>query len=373
MIQFHRYRLPHEPTDFGMDVSSLVQSMTRGLATQPWEGLDKVLEMGRKYGPRDRLAAIAARMAFWGYFEWDEIDFMLPGALPANFLLKQEIVGCMGFERANRRYDVDEDEYYLYTGFARECITPGGRAFHGHVSYRPRNSGLFSIIENIVAAAIDAELQGYQLRVDLSGNWWSYDEPFEEIFADVFEFTTGDLPMVLFDDMRDRMLHPMPGIASDIACLKEGWYREINFAINEYVDTGFSAEPDIGTIFMRGGDKLQTETIMPPAGLIWRELNWMSRFVRRRHLLSDDPTIGNMIASGDPTVIDRSNQLEGGYHHLPNRKLSCIPILQNYVAMTESKVNFSCPSANLVNAAQWSRNDTDNWSVANPVYRYLLI
>jgi hypothetical protein len=71
--------------------------------------------------------------------------------------------------------------------------------------------------------------------------------------------------------------------------------------------------------------------------------------------------------------LDRSNQLPGGYHHLPQRKQSCIPILQNYLAMVEAKHNFSCPSANLANAAQWSRSDDDNYSLSNPVGRYLLI
>jgi len=47
--------------------------------------------------------------------------------------------------------------------------------------------------------------------------------------------------------------------------------------------------------------------------------------------------------------------------------------MHNYLAMTEAKHNFSCPSANLVNAAQWSREDDDNYSLSNPVYRYLLI
>lgn len=373
MIQFHRYRLPHEPTDFWMDSCALVGAMTAGMTTKPHLAVDRLLEMGRKYGPRDRLAAIAARMAFWQVVDWADIQPMLPEHLPANYTFAQELVACAGFERANRIWNVEEDDYYQYLGFARECITPGGRAYYGHVSYRPRNSGLFSIIENIIAAAIDAELKGYQLRVDLTGNWWSYDEPFDEIFADAFEFTTGGLPMVMFDDMRDRMCQPLPELAGEIACLKEGWYREVSFAINEYCDAGYIAEPDVGMTFLRGGDKLQTETILPPADLIWRDLKYMSRFVRRRYVRSDDPMLGRMICTGDPDLIDRSDQLDGGYHHLPNRKLSCIPILQHYIAMTEAKLNWSCPSANLVNAAQWSRNDDENYSLINPVYRYLLI
>lgn len=99
----------------------------------------------------------------------------------------------------------------------------------------------------------------------------------------------------------------------------------------------------------------------------------MKRHCRQRVILSDDPMIGQMIKARDLDVLDRSNQLQGGYHHLPQRKQSCIPILQNYLAMVEAKHNFSCPSANLANAAQWSRSDDDNYSLSNPVGRYLLI
>jgi hypothetical protein len=48
-------------------------------------------------------------------------------------------------------------------------------------------------------------------------------------------------------------------------------------------------------------------------------------------------------------------------------------ILSNFMTMVEAKENLSCPSANLVNAAQWSRIDRENYSLSNPVYRYLLI
>jgi len=370
MIQFHRYRIPGEPVGFVEDIHELVDLMCKQQFAQLFSGIDTAMEMAKKYPNNDRMAAILARMAYWGGFEWEEIDPYLPDQLPRNFLLKQEIVGCLGFERAARRYQIDEDQYYLYQGFARQTITPGGRAFHGHVSYRPRNSGLFSIIENIIAAAIDAELRGFQLRVDLSGNWWSYDEPFEEIFADVFEFTKGDLPMVVFEDMRERMLNLPDEMAAEYADLKEGWYREVAYAINTYA--GSEYPDDVGTMFLRGGDKLRTETILPPLRTILNDLDWMSRFVRERHLLSDDPTLATTIKSC-MNVVDRSDQLPGGYHHLPNRKVSCIPILEHFVAMTEAKYNFSCPSANLVNAANWSRMDAENISRSNPVWRYLLI
>jgi hypothetical protein len=370
MIQFHRYRIPGEPVGFVEDIHELVDLMCKQQFAQLYAGIDKTLEMAKNYRQTDRMAAILARMAYWGGFEWEEIDPYLPDQLPRNFLLKQEIVGCLGFERAARKYNIDETEWYLYQGFAELSVAPKGRVFHGHVSYRPRNSGLFSIIENIVAAAIDAELRGYRLKVDLSGNWWSYEEPFQDVFRDVFEFTTGGLPMLLFEDMRARMLCLPDNTAFEYADLKEGWYREIAYAIKSYAGSNYP--DDVGTMFIRGGDKLRTETILPPLRTILNDLDWMGRFVRERHLLSDDPTLATTIKSC-MNVVDRSDQLSGGYHHLPNRKVSCIPILEHFVAMTEAKYNFSCPSANLVNAANWSRMDAENISRSNPVWRYLLI
>jgi hypothetical protein len=128
-----------------------------------------------------------------------------------------------------------------------------------------------------------------------------------------------------------------------------------------------------GVMFVRGGDKLQTETILPPMKFLLRDLKWMARRCDARYVISDDKHVGEAVSALDSYAVDKSNKVEGGYHHYFGRKISCMNILSNFMSMVEAKENLSCPSANLVNAAQWSRIDKENYSFANPVYRYLLI
>lgn len=372
MIQFNRYRLPDETWLLYADIKKLVKLMSEGLKTTPEAGVPLLFEMAYKYPGNLRVAAIGARLHHWGVLGWDEIRDMIPAELPRHFWYAQEIAGCLGYEQTNRHWHIEEDDWYILQGQADDVVAPGAGAMHGYISYQPPSAGFFSVVENIVAASMAAEQDGYGLKVDLSGNWWAYDEPFEDIFEDVFEFCNGGLPIMRFEFMRKRFFDADLAQAQELARRKIGWYNEIYYAIGSYAGTG-AVEDDVGTMFLRGGDKLQTETILPPAHIILKELAWMKRHCRRRVILSDDPMIGQMITARDPDVMDRSNQLPGGYHHLPQRKQSCIPILQNYLAMVEAKHNFSCPSANLANAAQWSRSDDDNYSLSNPVGRYLLI
>lgn len=372
MIQFNRYRSPDDPADLREDILALISEMTddafRTRLAMPTETL---IKMGAKHGRHPRLGAIAARFAFWGAVDWDDIDDMLPEELPKNFWYAQEIAGCMGFERANRLWHVEEDDWYTLQGFADDIVAPGAGAIHGYISYQPPNSGFFSVIENIVAAHIIAEQDGYNLKVDLSGNWWTYDEPFESIFEDVFEFCNGGLPIMRFQHMRQRFFDADLNQAQEMMRRKKGWYNEVYFAISDYA--GSPTESDVGTLFVRGGDKLKTETILPPMHTYRKELDWLRRLCRRRVLLSDDPHLASIVQGLDFQIINRANQLESGYHHHPQVIQTSISIMHNYLAMVEAKHNFSCPSANLVNAAQWSREDSDNYSLTNPVYRYLLI
>ena len=360
MIQFNRVSSHRVDSE----INRMISAMTTGISTRPYLVTETLLELGAKYPDNLRLAGIAARMARWAAVEWEDIDFMLPIVLPQNFAYKQELVACAGFERANRKWGIEEDEWYLLCGFAPRVITPGGRVIHGHVVHQPKGGTVFEVLEELVNTAIYAEMQGYSLKVELTGGWWKYEEPFEEIFADLFEFCSGKLPRSLMDGARTELLKGSDAMMEEFACLKEGWYNEIAVAINDAVSFPFNLESDVGIMYLRGGDALRTQTVLPPAGLIWRELTYMSRFVRRRMIMSDDLSLGAMIHTGDPWVQDRSSQ---------GISTSALPEMQQFLDMYEAKLNWSCPTAPIVNAAQWSRVDRDNYSLINPVFRYLVL
>lgn len=371
MIQFNRYRLPDEIDDFHIRFIALVNSIIHEMHGDMKGSMNKLRELSHRYPLNDRLPAVAARLFFWGKVAWADIEKILPAELPDTFFYKQELVGCLGYEQAWRKWGVTEDQWMLYQGM--DTNLPSDEQPVMYVVYRPRSSGFFSVIENIIAAACVAELDGFRLMIDLSGNWWGYEEPFEDIFADTFEYTKdGSLPLMNFDGMRKAWMTPTDTTAALLSTMKAEWYSQIYQDIGAYAPAVDGID-NAGVMFVRGGDKLQTETILPPMSLLRRDLKMMERLCERRYVLSDDKNLGERVAALDPWVIDQSHQVEGGYHHVPGRKTSCMNILGNYLAMVEAKMNLSCPSANLVNAAQWTRNDDENYSQANPVYRYLLI
>lgn len=371
MIQFNRYRLPDETYDFHLAFNNFSNTLAQEIHGDCDRSIGLLLSLAERFPLSDRLVACAARMFFWGKISWSAIEKMMPAELPRNFFYKQELVGCLGFEQSARKWGITEDQWRLYQGFAEDQyeITRVTDA----VSYRPRSSGFFSVIENSIAAQIVAIMNGKRLLIDLSGGWWGYDEKFEDIFGDTFEFTQhGELPQVSFESMRHVWINADDKLAARLSDLKQQWYTSIYDDIAHYISPIENVD-STGVMFVRGGDKLKTETIMPPIGLIHRELKWLARRCDQRYVLSDDQKVGEMVSSLSPYAIDRSNKVEGGYHHIPGRKVSCMNILNNYLTMVEAKENMSCPSANIVNAAQWSRIDKDNYSLANPVYRYLLI
>jgi hypothetical protein len=375
MIQFNRYKLPDETHDFHGAFVTLVDTIAAEINGDCDRSIGLLLAMSERYPLNDRIPAVAARLFFWGKVSWNTIERMMPAKLPTTFFYAQELVGCLGFEHSSRKWGIDEDLWRLYQGFTNADHPPPDTVV-GTVSYQPRNSGFFSVMENIVAAHILAELEGMQVVIDLDGNWWNYDEPFEDIFEGTFEFTKNakvtSLPMIQFEHMRDKWINADSRLASYLASMKEDYYNAIYFDISNYAAPSLNVD-SAGVMFVRGGDKLQTETILPPMGFLLRDLKWMARRCDERYILSDDKRVGEAVASLDAFAIDRTNQVEGGYHHIPHRKVSCMNLLSNYLMMVDAKENMSCPSANLVNAAQWSRNDKENYSLSNPVYRYLLI
>lgn len=371
MIQFNRYRLPDETPDFHVRFVALVNAIIYEIDNIYYmhKSMDLLRALSQSYPLNERLPAIAARMFFWGKIAWDDIKPMLPKELPRTFFYKQEITGCVGFERTARTWGIDEDKWQLYQCLDTE-MNRGFKRSGEAVFYQPRSSGFFSVVENIIAAQTVAEMDGHDFYVDLSGNWWNYDEPFDQIFPTAFKYGSG-VPQMNFDGFRKTWLQPTDMTALWLADAK---CRAYDHVLRDLYQIGTVAGmEEAGTIFVRGGDKLDTETIRPPTDMWFKELRWMARRCSSRIVLSDDANMAEDVCNLDGYAINRSDQLQGGYHHLPGRKVSCLPIVNNYLAMVEAKENFSCPSANIVNAAQWSRCDTENYSLSNPVYRYLLI
>ena len=147
MIQFNRYRLPDETDDFHIRFGMLVNAIQQEMYGDMSRSVDMLRKLAHTYPHNDRLPAVAARMYFWGKVAWNDIQDLLPVTLPLTFFYKQELVGCLGFEQSWRKWGVTEDQWMLYQGL--DTNFPSRNQPVMYVIYRPRNSGFFSIIENI--------------------------------------------------------------------------------------------------------------------------------------------------------------------------------------------------------------------------------
>ena len=318
----------------------------------------------------DRQAAIDARMYLWGRMSEKDLLEKLPIELPKNWFYRQEIVCCLGRNLAFRKYDIDEKEWELCRGLVHSIDSIWNRDFNkADIYYQPRNSGLFSVIENIIVAAFYAEQINKNLVIAGEGNWWNYDEEFSAIFP--YKVKYGVTPNVNFDTVRKNIFEADLTTINQFYTFKRDSYKEILKSVLKVIDC-----PDIEDkclFFFRGGDKLLTETILPPDDIILADIKAAARRHRMTYLLSDDGEIARKISLMDDSIVSMVHDKKQGYHHVPGQKVSCIPILKNYVMLATCEESISCPSANLVNAAHWSRDTEFIHQTFNPVYRYALL
>jgi hypothetical protein len=218
-------------------------------------------------------------------------------------------------------------------------------------------------------ADFHAKKNGCNLVLVGEGGWWNYEEEFSAIFP--YKVKYGNRPTISFEKMRDEIFHADIETMTQFHTFKQDSYKKIYTSVNKFIDAGEWSLPCI--FFFRGGDKLLTETILPPDDIILADLKAVSRREERRYITSDDYELANKIMDMDKDLINLTTKEQQGYHHVAGQKVSCLPILRNYVLLANATESIACPSANLVNAAFWSREDKFIYPTSNPVYRYALI
>ena len=324
-----------------------------------------------------RLAAINARKYLWGQAYLTDLP---PLHQVKNHFYKQEIVSCLGMELACAHYKLTDEQYHKYVGVSFDSDSPITLPYvpDGSMVYQPRNSGFFSVIENMIVAAYVARMNNKELLIDNTYAWWDYKEPFEDIFRSTFTLVDrlpANPQAIHFESMRDFIFTASPMHIDKFSQFKVLMYGKIEREIKRYYKDETYNVLDAGLIFLRGGDKLEAETILPPMDLLMKDVAALARRVSRRLVLSDDYVLAERIVDKDDAVINITPFGHRGYRHRYGEKVSCLPILKNYLALVECDESLACPSANLVNAANWTRweNFTFNFNTINPVYRYVLI
>lgn len=279
-------------------------------------------------------------------------------------------------EYACRKYHLTSEQYDFHVGILPEPDMLPSFIPTGTMIYQPRNSGFFSVIDNLIVAAYVARLSGKELIVDNTYEWWNYEEKFEDVFRGVFTLVDripDNTTAVHFDSMRDFIFNASDVYLQQFYTFKYDTYINIERAIRRYYKGDKYSVDDAGLMFVRGGDKAQVEAPIQPFSRYREDISKLARRVPRVVVLSDDYELAKDVCLN--TVAENiTPNYHNGYHHRFGVKVSCLPILKNYLALVDCKESVSCPSANLVNAAHWSRAyGNHNYNTYNPVYRYALI
>jgi hypothetical protein len=297
---------------------------------------------------------------------------------------QQELLGLLGrdwFRARDLTSKVDlaidlQGDYKRGGGF---CEFTGGPLFYALPSF----SGLFSTIESIFLLWFFAtEIRGGTLVLAPERYWWRYEIPFRDIFGSFFsiimEEDVANVSWVPRSELFQWFQSSEPDVKKKFHNFKCANYPIIISIFNNYFLQSGEKQltPVDAIVFIRGGDKIDQETVPFPEQLVLEELQHLQSH-GRVGLLSDDWTLANQYSSKLPYVVNLT-QTDSSGHYLGRcrTKADVIKIIQNMLALCLTPVAVGCPSSNLINAANYYRRGTGRdvyKSDLFPVPTYLLL
>jgi hypothetical protein len=263
--------------------------------------------------------------------------------------------------------------------------------------YRPRLSGFFSIIENIVCASLLAKAHDKKLLVDLDGNWWTYPIEYAELFGNFFPTLQGvnkyhrnfEIANLNFEHMRGMyalLCQADPAYVRRQKIIFYKFLREYLIRLSTIPSESVSRIRHESVLYIRAGDKLVFEAVQIPDEYYLRDIKELRRSFSGVTVLSDDFATAERICKrfGDSKVINGTEKIFNGYYDAavnpalgrPDLKTydDVRAIINNYVFISSAAASASCPSSNIVNSAHWSSESTVSLKLNNtPVYSYLML
>lgn len=407
MLQFAKYKDGNSATEV---LLSVIQRNSIANSTSIQKFIDEIinwymtLESQLKGTYRLRMLAMLSRLFFWDgkSTEKDLIanlcNFAGPYQDQVHLLPLEDSAYCVGVAVAEKL-----NIHSLHSSvFAQSPDT--NRRFEAISSsserywvYRPRLSGFFSIIENIVCANLLAQAHDKKLLVDLDGNWWTYPLKYEELFGNFFPTFQGFTKYHCNFEMVNLGFEHMRGMYA-LLCQADPAYvkrHKILFykSLREYLVKLSTIPSEIlsrvrheSVLYIRAGDKLLLETVQIPDEYYLKDIEELRRSFPGVTILSDDFATAERICKrfGDSKVINGTEEIFNGYYDatlnptLERKDLRTYDdvraIINNYVFISSAAASASCPSSNIVNSAHWSSESTGNLKFSStPIYSYLML
>jgi hypothetical protein len=392
MQQFNTYR-DSSSDQFWQDLLRF-----RSLFSMELEPPFAVLRSGLRYlcttyPTERRVLLIAARLMRWGVWGQEEMLSHIGSNLDPASLQKlgwwdrQELINCLGASLSSQYLGLSQQDIHTYAGENQTFLH--APSFQESWVYTPQPSGFFSIVENIVTAAYFACMQGKNLIIDDVSPWWTYPISFNSIFGGQFRYLSehkgGTLSGFDFAWLRQ---HFIGSIATSVGSLqhftsfKLGFYSSLHAELLSYLQsTGCSVDrpQNYAALFLRGGDKLATESVDIPLGIVLEDCRAVMRDTDTLIVMSDDyqlaERVGQRLLKGSFQNLSRKNR-SGYYFGQPLDKSDLHELLTFYLLLSDAKYSLGCASANLINAANWSNSHSFAYKVflsSCPVHRYFLI
>lgn len=231
------------------------------------------------------------------------------------------------------------------------------------IIYTPVKSGFFSIIENIINAKVIAELNNFEIIVNLNKNWWPYKIPFETIFKESFQFTEtiDEINNSSFIYFRNSFKNLSINSWNQYEKCKINNYKNIfntlkNFAYSNKIHVNDSLNTtNFLHLYIRRGDKLILEDINYSTEILKNNLAYVSSGYERIKIYSDDMVWVKNNLSNINSNVYFDNALGNGYIFGNENFDDDKEIIRKYLDLSVTDNFTGDVGSNLVNAIAYTR------------------
>jgi len=232
------------------------------------------------------------------------------------------------------------------------------------IIYQPVASGFFSVIENIVNAKIFADVNYSQLYIRLSGNWWKYHAPFDEMI-DCFEYRMPDYPWLTTSHFSQAQMRQWffslsvdqyPEYNRRKIIIYRKIYRSLkNYLEKNHIQWNLHLKGKSAGVYLRKGDKIELEDVNIPDQNLVGYLGSKLRQYDSVYLSTDDVLWAKENFSHIHPSIVFDDSSTSGYFFGKESITDHTDIVKKYLRLTSTDVLIGDVGSNLVNAISYSR------------------
>jgi len=319
-----------------------------------------------------KAALIYARLYFWGFVKITDLIRVLKERLSNNnfnqlgMFERQELELCLGHELLSAFLNETVTSISDILNLTNDSISVKEKEKNRAEEvwcYIPPPTGFFSVIENIIYAKFICKTNNKIFKLDMAHNWWKYPIPFMEFIdsnlATEYNLNVKSDYYLTWDVLRETLAKIPPERYEDLAKFKFSEYKKIKGTLQSFYSS--LNRPTLGMqdgciCYIRGGDKILLETITTPKEFLHYDINRLAALDIPIYLLSDDFSLAENIKNEVKVnnIKNITKKIFNGYFLQSNSIDDVHAILENYIILSNTRFNLSCPSSNLVNSANWS-------------------